>query len=158
MNKNYIVRAINLMFWTSVLSACAVLDSDDDPQSMSEYRYTLSSGLFSLPQGAASVDWAIVNNSPSTQQFRVTVYQFDTSGKVPVVPGPITNTVEPLHSFHNANSVGSQRPFTIGRDFEVVLEVNSLKVLPSVEVWIDHGNTVIPGTLIGPGQFMDISN
>lgn len=158
MNKIPMLRIIQLILWTTVLSACATLDSDVTPESIREYRYTLSSGLFSLPHDAASVDWAIVNNSNSTQQFRVTVYQFGTSAKVPVVPGPITGALKPLHHFHNANSVGPQKPFTIGRDFEVVLEVNSLKVLPKVEVWIDHANTVIPGTLIGPGQFMDISN
>ena len=141
-----------------VLSACATPHPDSARQLASEYQYTLSSGIFSLPRGAESVDWAIVNNSTITQQFRVTVYRFEPSGKVPVAPGPISNTVKTLQSFHNANSVGFQKPFTIGQDFEVVLEVNSLKVLPSVEVWADHGNTVIPGTLIGPGHFMDISN
>jgi len=158
MNKNHIVRTINLTLWTIILSACDTLDSNDTPQLTNEFQYTLSSGLFSLPQGAESVDWAIVNNSTSMQQFRVTVYQFDAWEKVPVAPGPITNTVKPLHVFHNANSVGPRKPFTNGRDYEVVLEVNSMKVLPSVEVWGDHGNTVIPGTLIGPGQFVDISN
>jgi hypothetical protein len=158
MNNVQNVRAIKMVLCTTALSACATLDLDAAPQSVNEYRYTLSSGLFSLPHGARSVDWAIVNNSISTQKFRVTVYRTGTSEKVPLAPGPITNTLEPLHSSHNANGVGSQKPFTIGRDFEVVLEVNSLRVLPSVEVWIDRGNTVIPGTLIGPGQFVDISN
>lgn len=158
MNKAQVARAIKIVLCTAALSACATLDSDVATQPDSEYRYTLSSGLFSLPRGAKSVDWAIVNNSTTTQQFRVTVYRFGSSEKVPLAPGPVTNTLAPRHSFHNANSVGPQEPFTIGRDFEVVLEVNSLRVLPSVEVWIDHGNTVIPGTLIGPGQFVDISN
>lgn len=131
MYKSRIVRNINLALWFMTLSACATLNPNDPHQMPSEYRSTLSSGLFSLPHGAESVDWAIVNNSTSVQQFRITEYQFDVSKKVPVEPGPITNTVKPLHVFHNANSVGSQKPFTNGRDYEVVLEINSLKVLPS---------------------------
>lgn len=158
MNKVQHVRAITMALCGTALSACATLDSNVAPQSVSEYRYTLSSGLFSLPHGAKSVDWALINNSTSPQQFRVTVYRSGTSEKVPLAPGPITNTLEPLHTFHNANSVGPQEPFIIGHDFEVVLEVNSLRVLPSVEVWINRGNTVIPGTLIGPGQFVDIAD
>jgi hypothetical protein len=53
---------------------------------------------------------------------------------------------------HNANRVGSI--FQIGFTYEVVLECNSLKLLPAVHVWEDFGNTVIPGTLIPSGSWV----
>lgn len=39
------------------------------------YSYTLSSGLFQIPQNAASVDWAVVNDATSAQTFVVSVYK-----------------------------------------------------------------------------------
>lgn len=40
--------------------------------------------------------------------------------------------------------------------YELVVETNSRAILPSVHVWQDHGNTVIPGTLIPPGSFVEL--
>ena len=57
---------------------------------------------------------------------------------------------------HNANSVGPGKPFVPGFYYEVVLEADDYAVLPSVHVWQDHANTVIPGTLISPGTFVGI--
>ncbi len=38
-------------------------------------RYVLSSQLFELLGSAASVHWAVVNNSQRTETFIVTIYQ-----------------------------------------------------------------------------------
>lgn len=112
---------------------------------------TLSSGLFGLPANAASVDWMVVNDSTIDQTITVTVYRSGVGGKTVVPPGPITTTIAPGVVTHNANSVGYSKPFPPGFYYEVVVETNHPNVLPSVHVWQDHVNTVIPGTLIPPG-------
>lgn len=53
----------------------------------------------------------------------------------------------------NANSVGVSAPFVPGFYYEVVLEATDPNVLPSVHVWQDSVNIVIPGTLIPPGSW-----
>jgi hypothetical protein len=157
MNIKNIIRATFLVLWTAILTACTTPGLNDNNQEPSGFKYTLSSGLFSLPQTAKSVDWAIINSANTVQKFRVTIYRSGTGEKSIVDPGPISKSIGPSHYFHNANSVGYKKPFSVGFDYEVVIELNSLKVLPSVEVWSNHGNAVIPGTLIGPTQFVDIS-
>jgi len=122
-----------------------------------DYRYTLSSGLFGLPFDAKSVDWTVANNSTTPQTFRVTVYKWGIGiSKAEVPPGPLVETLDPGFTTHNANSVGSDQPFSPGFYYEVVVETNSLEVMPSVSVWEDFGNTVIPGTTILPGTFVRI--
>lgn len=37
---------------------------------------------------------------------------------------------------------------------EIVVQVNDLKVLPTVEGWQDNGATITPGTRIGPRDFV----
>ncbi len=49
-------------------------------------RYVLSSGLFGLPGNAASVDWAVVNNSQRTEMFIVTIYQGGVNMQKTVIP------------------------------------------------------------------------
>jgi hypothetical protein len=60
------------------------------------FRMTLSSGFFSLPANAVSVDWAAVNKSSSAETIRVTVLQHGV-GVPPTAtaPGPITVTLNP---------------------------------------------------------------
>jgi hypothetical protein len=128
------------------------------PSPGAELRYELSSGLFSIPADAKSVDWSVLNNTAETREVRITVYQVGVgTPKEPVAPGPLKIKIGPFQASHNANSVGHDQPFKGGYYYEVVVETNSLKVLPSVQVWSDLGNTVIPGTLIGPGQFVDMT-
>ena len=122
------------------------------------YRYALSSGSFSLPDHAMSVDWSVINRASTAQTFRVTVYRsLDNTWKTIVAPGVLTFTLEPNKETHNANSVGSNEPFLPGFQYEVVVETNSLKVLPTAAVWQDHGGTVIPGTQIEPTDFKHLS-
>jgi len=119
------------------------------------FRYKLSSGLFLLPQNAASVDWALVNDSKQPQAFRVTVYQGGVAmAKTETPPGPLTQTLDPNFVTHNANSVGPGQPFQMGFYYEMVLESNDRALLPTVNVWMDMGATVIPGTTIVPGDFV----
>jgi hypothetical protein len=121
------------------------------------FRYKLSSGLFLLPQNAASVDWAVVNDSKHPQTFRVTVYKGGVGmAKTATPPGPLTQTINPDFVTHNANSVGPGQPFQMGSYYEVVLESNDRALLPTLNIWQDHGATVIPGTTIVPGDFVRI--
>ena len=121
------------------------------------FVFVLSSGLFGLPGNAASVDWAAVNDSPGTQEIRVTVYQCGIGvAKAPVAPGPITMTLQPNFTTHNANGVGPTLPFKHGFFYEVVVETADRRVLPMVNVWSDQGGTLIPGTLITAGDFFHV--
>lgn len=113
-----------------------------------------SSGMFALPANANSVDWVVVNNSPSQQTVRVTVYKgIPGQAKVQIPPGPVTTVLKPGFVFHNANSVGPNGPFIPGFYYEVVVESEFLQLNPSVQVWQNAGGTAIPGTLISPGDF-----
>lgn len=121
------------------------------------YKHVLSSGLFLLPGNAASVDWVVVNNSPNAQTFRVTIYECGLGTlKTAVAPGPLESTLQPGFTIHNANSIGLGDPFQLGHYYEVVVEIQDLKLMPSVQVWEDNGGTVIPGTTILPGNFVHI--
>jgi hypothetical protein len=142
-NRAAFAFAVGLALITLVPSASA------DPR----FQYVLSSGLFALPANGKSVDWAIVNDSAVSRTVRVTVYKHGIGVPREVVaPGPLTLTLASTESSHNANSVGTV--FQIGFNYEVVLETNSLKVLPVVHVWEDFGNTVIPGTAIPAGSWI----
>lgn len=116
-----------------------------------------SSGLFSLPADAKSVDWVVVNRSARPQRFRVTVYHASPDGMEVVSPGPVGDRLQPGESFHNANSIAPRGPFRRGFYYEVVVELDSLEVLPTVTVWRDRVNTGIPGTRIGPDGFAPAS-
>ncbi|MEN6311663.1 MAG: hypothetical protein ABFD80_09035, partial [Acidobacteriota bacterium] len=117
--------------------------------------YALSSGPFALPSGAQSVDWVVVNDSAASQTIRVTVYKCNLgAAKTAVPPGAVEMTLAPGASTHNANSVGTV--FSMGFIYEVVVETYDKRVLPCVDVWQDHGGTVIAGTLIPAGDFVDI--
>lgn len=120
-------------------------------------RYLLSSGLFGLPGNAASVDWAVVNNSLHTETFIVTIYQGGVNMQKTVIPpGALSQTLDPDYVTHNANSVSPNDPFGPGFYDEVVVETNTRRVMPTVMVWEDQGGTVIPGTTLLPGNFVRI--
>jgi len=120
------------------------------------YRHVLTSGLFGLPANAKSVDWMVLSHATHPETFRVTVYRAGVGPKTPVAPGALTLNLAPDESTHNANSVGPGKPFLPGFYYEVVVETDSRAILPSVHVWQDHGNTVISGTLISPGTFVEL--
>jgi hypothetical protein len=118
------------------------------------YKHSLSSGLFSLPAGAQSVDWALLNNSAAPQNVRVTVYRHGIGvPRVEVPPGAIALTLASTETTHNANSVGVGQPFELRAIYEVIVETDSLRVLPLVHIW-DDANNVIPGTAIPAGSWV----
>ena len=44
----------------------------------------------------------------------------------------------------------------VGRYYELVVEMDDARLLPTVQVWDTEGATVIPGTLIPPGAFVEL--
>ncbi|MGE5049854.1 MAG: hypothetical protein ACM3PC_14845 [Deltaproteobacteria bacterium] len=119
-------------------------------------EYRVSSGLFSLPANAKSVDWMVINDAQAAQTFTVTVYKCGAGPKTVVAPGPLSQTLKPGVASHNANSVGPGKPFEPGFYYEVVVDRDDHRLLPSVAVWSDFGNSEIPGTLISPAAFVGI--
>ena len=111
-----------------------------------------SSGLFGLPATAHSVDWAVLNNSSVPQTFTMTVYKSGVGLKSVLAPGPLTITLAPGETTHNANSVGIV--FDIGFYYEMVIESSTTDVMPSVTIWDTSIAQVIPGTLISPGTWV----
>lgn len=121
------------------------------------FRITMSSGLFGLPNNAQSVDWAVVNNSAVSRTVRVTVYRHGIGiPRAEVVPGPLTFTLAPNETRHNANMVGPGQPFEQGFYYEVQLEANSRRVHPLAQVW-ENFNGVIGGTAIPAGSWVRIN-
>lgn len=122
-----------------------------------QFTTKLTSGLFSLPANAASVDWMVVNDGSQPTSVTVTVFRYGVNQpKVPVAPGPLTVTVNPGQATHNANSVGVGKPFVPGFYYEVVVESTSSSLHPSVQIWADMGGTAIAGTLLPPGEFIPL--
>jgi hypothetical protein len=122
-----------------------------------QFTIKLTSGLFSLPANAASVDWMVVNDGSQATPVRVTVFRYGVNQpRVAVPPGALTVTVNPGQATHNANSVGAGKPFVPGFYYEVVVETASPSLHPSVEIWSDMGGTAIAGTLIPPGEFIPL--
>ena len=126
-------------------------------QEILRFEHVLSTGPFLLPDRGHSLDWVVLNSAADSQDVRVTVWQLNLSGvKTKADPGTLTFRVGPGEAFHNANSIGGNGPFRRGFYYEVVVEVNTRLVLPSVEVWSDDRGTPIPGTRIGPVGFVEL--
>ena len=96
----------------------------------------------------------VVNNSTTPQTFTITIFDAVVGPKTVVPPGALTFTLAPGETTHNANSVTPTGPFFPGHYYEAVIQSASPNVLPSVHVWEDFGNDVIPGTLIPPGSWV----
>jgi len=142
-----LIKPLLLILLFLVLHGCSYDTLVNQSKTPKQFNYRLSSGLFSLPENAQSLDWSILNSSDDTQEVKVTVYVFANERKA-ALPGPIITVIEPNNTYHNANT------YSYGPYYEVVLETNSLKVLPNVSVWSNNQNAVIPGTRIGPNDFV----
>jgi hypothetical protein len=119
------------------------------------HRFRVSSGLFGLPPNAKSVDWMVVNDSATKQDFRVTVFHCSIgSAKTPLPPGPSEFSLAPNVTTHNANAVGPGESFQVGMLYEVVIDSNNRHLLPAVNVWSDQAGTIIAGTEISAGGFV----
>ena len=148
---HFIVVA-TLLTVASVLWSVSILSASSPPA----YAHMLSSGTFILPPNAHSVDWVLLNDSPTPQSVRVTVYKVLIGVPKTAVGGAVATTIQPNSATHNANGVSSTGIFRFGMTYEVVVEVNDLRVLPAVDVWSQSSAQLIPGTHINPREFSQI--
>lgn len=117
----------------------------------------LSSGPFALPEGAASVDWKLLNRADHPVEVEVTVFQLRIGEPARVLPpGSLRKLLAVGHEWHNANSVGHDRSFQPGLDYEVQVRRSDPRALPAISIWSSRGNSEIAGTRIGPEGFVPI--
>jgi hypothetical protein len=115
---------------------------------LSEYKYTYTTGPFSLTSNTHSIDWGVLNNSNVVQKVRVTVFKCVT-GTVKTVepPGPLEVTLDVGETTHNANAASG------GFFYEIQVECNNHKIFPYASAW-DQAASPIAGTVIPSGCFI----
>lgn len=120
------------------------------------FRFTRSTGPFMIPADAQSVDWVAVNNTSTSQDIRVSVYRLSLTGtKILLMPGALSVTLGPGETTHNANSVGTI--FLLGFPHEIVIESDSLDVLPMAVSWSSHsGANPIPASMIPAADWVEL--
>jgi hypothetical protein len=114
-----------------------------------QHKFTYSTGPFLLPQATHSIDWAILNNSPSVQKVRVTVFKCNLgTGKSAEPPGPIAVTLKPGETTHNANKASK------GFYYEIQVECDSHLVFPYATAWPGSTGDPIPGSVVKSAEFI----
>jgi hypothetical protein len=101
------------------------------------FTYRFSSGIFALPpRSVCRLDRV---EQQRDQQWRVTAFA------CPIGAAKHQFTQVPSRSLSrrgtpptNANSVGVGQPFEPGMPMEIVVQVNDLKMLPTIEAWEDR--------------------
>ncbi|MFX1500794.1 MAG: hypothetical protein ACFFDH_07505 [Promethearchaeota archaeon] len=113
------------------------------------YKYTYTTGPFCLPQNTHSLDWGLLNNDPSSQKVRVTVFKCSLlTTKTIEPPGPLEITVDPGETTHNANNANG------GFFYEIQVECNSKLIFPYVAAWPGSIGDPLPGTVINSANFI----
>ncbi len=113
------------------------------------YKYTYTTGPFSLPLNTHSIDWGILNNDPVKQKVRVTVFKCNIGGvKTPDPPGPLVVTIDPGRTIHNANAA------TGGFFYEIQVECNSRLIFPYASAWAGAIADPIPGSVVKSAEFI----
>lgn len=114
-----------------------------------EYRFTYTTGPFTLPQNTHSLDWGVLNNDSDAQKIRVTVFKCNL-GAVKTVepPGPLELTLQPDETTHNANSAVG------GFFYEIQVEANSREVFPYAAAWPGAIGDPIAGTVTKSAEFI----
>jgi len=113
------------------------------------YKYTYTTGPFCLPRDTHSIDWGILNNDPSIQKARVTVFKCGIGNtKTPEPPGPLEISIDPGEATHNANAASG------GFFYEIQVECNSQHIFPYASAWPGAIADPIPGTVVMSGGFI----
>jgi hypothetical protein len=113
------------------------------------YKFTYTTGPFSLPLNTHSIDWGILNNAKSPQRVRITVFKCGIgSVKTAEPPGPLELTIQPGETTHNANA-GSGGFF-----YEIQVECNSRKIFPYASAWSGAIADPIPGSVVKSADFI----
>ena len=117
--------------------------------SSTKYKFTYTTGPFSLPLNTHSIDWGILNNSRSPQKVRITVFKCATgSVKAAEPPGPLELTIQPGETTHNANRASG------GFFYEIQVDCNSRKIFPYASAWSGSIADPIPGSVVKSAEFI----
>src|SRR5438067_10842863 len=108
--RTRIIVSVAFLVGGSALWSVSTLKASSPPT----YARMLSSGTFILPPNTHSVDWEVLNDSPTAQSIRVTVYKVLIGQPKTTVGGTLATTVQPNSAAHNANGVGAGGLFSIG--------------------------------------------
>jgi hypothetical protein len=116
---------------------------------LTTYKFTYTTGPFSLPLNTHSIDWGVLNNSNKAQSVRVTVFKC-LIGSVKSVepPGPLELTIQPGETMHNANAGAG------GFFYEIQVECNSRKIFPYASAWPGAIADPIPGSVVKSAEFI----
>ena len=119
------------------------------PLQSTTYRYTYTTGPFSLPLSTHSIDWGVLNNTSSPQTVRVTVFKCGIgTAKTAEPPGPLELTIQPGETTHNANAG------TGGFFYEIQVECNVRKIFPYASAWSGAIADPIPGSVVKSAEFI----
>jgi hypothetical protein len=113
------------------------------------YTYIYTSGPFLLPQTTHSIDWSVLNNAPTRQVIRVTVFKCVLGGvKIAEPPGPLEVTLARGETTHNANTA------TAGFYYEIQVECNSQSIFPYAAAWPGAVGDPIAGSVVKSSEFI----
>jgi hypothetical protein len=113
------------------------------------FALTYTTGPFSLPKGAGSLDWVVLNNDATAQKVRVTVFRCNLgAAKTALPPGPLIVPLAPGATTHNANT------YPVGFVYEVQVECNSKLIFPYVASWPGSFGEIIAGSGINSANFI----
>ena len=113
-----------------------------------------SSGLFSAPKDATSLDWAVMNGGSGPHWIRVTTFKCPAGAAKIAIAGPTAVYLNTMFTAHEAVTLSGGKPDRKSVYYEVVLEDEDLSMHPSVQVFRKYPTDVIAGTLISPGDFV----
>lgn len=109
-----------------------------------------SSGLFSAPQDAKFIDWAVMNGGIVGHWIRVKVYKCPVAAPKVAIAGPTAVFLDARVAAHEAVSLSADCSSVY---YEVVVEDEDMRMQPSVQLFRNYPADVIAGTLITPGDF-----
>jgi len=113
------------------------------------FKFTYTSGPFSLPLNTHSLDWGVLNNDSTKQKIRVTVFKCPTGSVKTTEPsGPLVVILKPGETTHNANAA------TGGFFYEIQVECNSRFIFPYASAWPSSIADPIPGTVVKSAEFV----
>jgi len=114
-----------------------------------DYKFTYTTGPFSLPLNTHSIDWGVLNNDPLPQKVRVTVFKCATgTTKSAEPPGPLEVTRNPNETTHNANAASG------GFFYEIQVECNSQLIFPYASAWSGSVADPMPSSVVKSAEFI----
>ena len=120
------------------------------PPMPADFPNKRSSGIFSAPKKAMSIDWTALNGNAMTSHWiRVTVYRCPVGATKVAIAGPTAFFLDPKVSAHQEVPL----PGNHSDYYEVFFEDEDLNINPSVQLFRKYPDDVIEGSLIAPGDF-----